>query len=179
MNAEVKNKLKAHGKAKRAATVLLKDITPEHMAIATDELKERHPDTQEAPLVLSSIGQPGSGRHLARLKYASPEQVAVLRQYLPSVVEVYEVQRWARTMGWVRNGNRVWEDRNRVTEIKTRILFDLATLENLVKVLRLSDETKRGRVVRSAADKYIGGEIWSVDCFRWAGPYADECWMQR
>jgi hypothetical protein len=122
MNSEVKNKLAAVGKAKRAAKRLLKDVTPDELRIASDYIKESSPELFPIGTHVEAL----TGEVIAYLSRATPEQIAALKECIP------------------------WVEYNLFGYLRVRTLFHCEVLDHLLSALRVTDHPKYIKTLRYA-----------------------------
>lgn len=120
MNSEVKSKLSAISKSKRAAKRLLKDVTPDELRIASDFVKEKFPDW----FPVANHAEALTGRTLAYLSRATPEQITALKENIP------------------------WVEYNLSGYLRVRTLFHYEVLDRMLEFLRVTDHPKYVKYLR-------------------------------
>lgn len=128
MSENLKQRLREHQQAKRAATHLLKDVTPQDLLMACDAVMDGTADPRfDVPLSVE-------GRWVAYLSRATPGQIRALSSILPH--------------GEVNIGGYVgW-----------RTVFDAETLRQVLRFLRVSDLTRgwEGKHVKALRHPFGG-----------------------
>jgi hypothetical protein len=123
LDAATKERLRQHAARRRRRTVLLKDISPDQILIFADKVKEEMTVRERVPW---------DDWQFCRVRYATTEQVAALRQVFPCV----------------EMDGTFWDFRAREYVPCTRLYFEAAPVEALLKHLGVTEKDVKKYVTR-------------------------------